>query len=485
MLSSDGHASEEASPASSIAEGHELASRGNVTLHLDVRATLPWRTGRIIQRLLNWAERHYTFDVTARRVTARTPTPAPVPVSLSFTVDLVPEESTVLALEQAPVLVDIGDDVGRDPLALFHTEGASAAECPPDTGPVFFPEPQVPPLTTGFRLPGPAGRSLSGSLVARYWTRTLAHARAWYRAGVRTLDRVPALQAATAAISASARRLARPVRVAASWQAAWTPVLAVAAPVRRSGEVARGWLDAKARAAADALDARLSALDGFGPGAAIAAGVGAAALTIAGVVLIVASQSRETAGPVTGPLDDRVQALPSAVDSPPTGTSDSLVVVGHSAMADLWPDNEVCWLAPPAFQVTALSGGLPTLNAFGSELEEAVPYPTTGQAPSVPATAPTNRPERPTPPPRRHSSNAFVGTIEISSTPVGALVIIDGVTHGPTPLEIRGVQAGAHAVRVELDGYERWTKAVSVASGGRVRLLPVMRPLDIGASLPE
>jgi hypothetical protein len=56
-------------------------------------------------------------------------------------------------------------------------------------------------------------------------------------------------------------------------------------------------------------------------------------------------------------------------------------------------------------------------------------------------------------------------------------VTLDGVARGAAPLTVSRVRAGTHTVRVELEGYERWTTAVTVASGSHVRITPRLRPL--------
>jgi hypothetical protein len=474
-----------------------------VTLHLDVRATLPSRTGRVVQRLLDWAGRRYTFEVIARRVTARRPAPVSVPVSIRFTIDLVPEQTAFTALEPAPVLLDVtGDETGRDPLDLFHTESIPTIEHPPVPVPVFFPQPEEPPLTKGFRLPpGPAKRSLPVSIAARGWTTARARARGSKRALASVLSRLPAVQAVTGSSGALLRR----VRVAAVSQVVWTPVMAVAAPVQRSGATARRWLDATAGAMDDVLDRGLVLIDRVGSRAAIATGAAAIALTATGIALIVAGQTRQpTAGSAANDqLDDRVSRV--IVDDPPRAATSGLpgVVESLTGIADFSPTNDACWEKPPEFHVAALNDRLPTLDAFAGDLGQSAPQPerivtppvlvlaqpdtgsigleTRGE-PARPASAPTREPAAAS---RQHPANVFVGTIEISSTPTGAAVTIDGVTRGATPLAIRGVQAGAHAVRVELAGFERWTRAVSVESGRRLRLAPIMRPIDTGDDHPD
>jgi hypothetical protein len=64
----------------------------------------------------------------------------------------------------------------------------------------------------------------------------------------------------------------------------------------------------------------------------------------------------------------------------------------------------------------------------------------------------------------------FVGVLVIDSRPSGANVFVDGKLAGRTPVEVSSVDAGSHALRLELDGYQRWTSAVRVVAGERNRV---------------
>jgi hypothetical protein len=47
---------------------------------------------------------------------------------------------------------------------------------------------------------------------------------------------------------------------------------------------------------------------------------------------------------------------------------------------------------------------------------------------------------------------------------------MNGQPVGITPFELRSVRAGSHALTVDLDGYLRWSTAVTVVSGNRNRV---------------
>jgi eukaryotic-like serine/threonine-protein kinase len=77
----------------------------------------------------------------------------------------------------------------------------------------------------------------------------------------------------------------------------------------------------------------------------------------------------------------------------------------------------------------------------------------TAPAPSTPATV-----------------GRFMGALVVDSRPSGARVFVDGKAAGTTPLEVGSVDAGSHALRLELDGYQRWTSAIRVVAGERNRV---------------
>ena len=76
------------------------------------------------------------------------------------------------------------------------------------------------------------------------------------------------------------------------------------------------------------------------------------------------------------------------------------------------------------------------------------------------------RPAAPTAP----SGGSFFGSLSVESRPAGARVFIDGKLSGTTPLVLPQVGAGEHAVRLEHDGYQRWSSSVRVMSGERNRV---------------
>jgi hypothetical protein len=81
-------------------------------------------------------------------------------------------------------------------------------------------------------------------------------------------------------------------------------------------------------------------------------------------------------------------------------------------------------------------------------------------------------------PPRGRASSAataapvsrYTGKLAVESRPSGATVYVDGKAAGTTPVSIGDVRAGEHAVRLERDGYRRWTASVRVVAGEQNRV---------------
>lgn len=82
------------------------------------------------------------------------------------------------------------------------------------------------------------------------------------------------------------------------------------------------------------------------------------------------------------------------------------------------------------------------------------------------AARPANAPGAP---PATTAAGYSAGLI-VESRPPGAAVFIDGRRVGTTPLTVDPVPTGSHVVRLELDGYRRWSSSVRVAAGERNRV---------------
>ena len=64
----------------------------------------------------------------------------------------------------------------------------------------------------------------------------------------------------------------------------------------------------------------------------------------------------------------------------------------------------------------------------------------------------------------------FSGALIVDSKPTGAKVYVDNKLAGTTPLAMSNVPAGSHAIRLERDGYRRWSSSVRVVAAERNRV---------------
>ena len=68
------------------------------------------------------------------------------------------------------------------------------------------------------------------------------------------------------------------------------------------------------------------------------------------------------------------------------------------------------------------------------------------------------------------TNGRFVGDLTVQSRPTGAKVFLDGKLMGSTPLSLTTVTAGEHAVRLERDGYRRWSSQVRIVASEQNRV---------------
>lgn len=64
----------------------------------------------------------------------------------------------------------------------------------------------------------------------------------------------------------------------------------------------------------------------------------------------------------------------------------------------------------------------------------------------------------------------FTGALAVDSRPAGAKVYMDGRLVGTTPMTLPSVAAGSHAIRLEHDGYRRWSSSVRVVASQQNRV---------------
>jgi hypothetical protein len=88
---------------------------------------------------------------------------------------------------------------------------------------------------------------------------------------------------------------------------------------------------------------------------------------------------------------------------------------------------------------------------------------------------------RQAPPPQETKKTAFVGALQIDSTPRGAQVFVDRKAVGVTPVLVTDLSAGSHAIRVEADGHMPWSSAVRVIADRQTDVSTILSPSSPGA----
>lgn len=171
-----------------------------------------------------------------------------------------------------------------------------------------------------------------------------------------------------------------------------------------------------------------------------------------------------TAAPSATPLDASV---------PPERTSPVAAAPGREATEVAVAERQKA-APPPPPAVTP-----PAQEKAASRSSRRVsPPPRPPAAPTTPsrrsAARDASRPVRPLPPPASTAASGtagrFVGGLTVDSKPTGARVFLDGRLIGTTPLAVPGVSAGSHAIRLELDGYRRWSSAIRVVASEQNRV---------------
>lgn len=169
------------------------------------------------------------------------------------------------------------------------------------------------------------------------------------------------------------------------------------------------------------------------------------------------------------PPDASVQTSPKpAADEP-----GRLLVRSSPAGASVYVDGERHGLTPTA--VKNLPTGLHRVRiVMDGYVAEDRNVTITEAKPAQAVTVELERPRAATQKSRASSepasSPAFAGVLVVESRPAGAQVFVDGKVMGITPLVVAKVDAGEHVVRLERDGYRRWSASVRIVAGERNRV---------------
>lgn len=206
---------------------------------------------------------------------------------------------------------------------------------------------------------------------------------------------------------------------------------------------------------------------------AVASGLVLAALVSVGGWLA-ARESRSDAAraaAATAPVDTASSVRPGTTGARDAGRADAQSAHAVAANGDggIRPPSGIA--APPS----SPGANTATRPAPGpvSTLPSERAQPGLTRRPAVgPRTTPTAKP------------TAFVGTLEVRSTPPGASVTVNNRTVGTTPLVLADFPAGTHAVRVESAGFQRWSRAVLVSAGKHATLDAALVKAPGGSSEP-
>lgn len=76
----------------------------------------------------------------------------------------------------------------------------------------------------------------------------------------------------------------------------------------------------------------------------------------------------------------------------------------------------------------------------------------------------------------------LAGTLQVSSTPSGAKVYLDGKDIGETPLSNSNIPEGTHNLRIELFGYKPWQGIIQIAPSQTTNIFARLEPAPIGIS---
>jgi hypothetical protein len=75
------------------------------------------------------------------------------------------------------------------------------------------------------------------------------------------------------------------------------------------------------------------------------------------------------------------------------------------------------------------------------------------------------------------------GNLQVSSSPSGAAVYVDGNYFGHTPTTVGNLAPGSHSVSLRLSGYQEWTGTVTISAGQTTSISPVLTPAPSTGSI--
>jgi len=174
--------------------------------------------------------------------------------------------------------------------------------------------------------------------------------------------------------------------------------------------------------------------------------------------------------PSADPTASAIPTTSSVRTTPPVPTTSSVRTTPPDPAASPIPASAAGLKASPTRLPTAAAADPPRPGRVASPTNNQVATPQTERPPA-------NREQAGTKPPQRaieRRPEVFLGTLAVRSAPDGAAVFLNGRAVGTTPLKLPGVRAGSYALRIEHEGYQRWTMSV---------LVPADKQTDINAKL--
>lgn len=203
-------------------------------------------------------------------------------------------------------------------------------------------------------------------------------------------------------------------------------------------------------------------------------------LAIAGLViglLVYSLLQDDPADPQDGTAYQQVDMAATGVDGVPEDAPASLWVDAASPGATVRLDGDSVGVVP--VWVGDIEAGLRRVQVIasnGASVADTTFWVEAGAVADLDLTGGRGRSQRPpeataerAPPPERpvdSAPQASTGSIRVTSTPSGAMVVVGGRQMGTTPVSIRGVAPGRHDVSILRSGYESVTRSVDVRGGG-------------------
>ncbi|MGA2160924.1 MAG: PEGA domain-containing protein [Methanoregula sp.] len=76
------------------------------------------------------------------------------------------------------------------------------------------------------------------------------------------------------------------------------------------------------------------------------------------------------------------------------------------------------------------------------------------------------------------------GNVSVYSSPLGANVFVDGVYEGITPVNLTGISAGSHALKLAMTGYYDYDTTISVVGAGTITAFGSLPPRESPTTAP-